>query len=334
MIFSARYVLACAMMLYGIETNAQDFTIPITVDGRHFLGDQGRIQKACKHVRTKNNMTASKATTLTLWLGLCQQELVKKHGVSQHLFAAEGGEYYQALPDGKPDKSAPVTYEDMVLQFYIGFGSLNLNKTLSDGKVSLAITHFPLITYGADSASNTVKVWTDFPTIMPIPSLLNEPAARDLFCQSATFPSDEYTLSEPRGYASAGCNLDGDDEEIVDTEVKVPKFPPVPLGRTPSERARNAVCHELRISAAKFGKISSDDLIAWTALEFVPIFSKKGDPNSELMGTQECTDLVVGNKIKNLDYLQFDNIKGEIKQQLLNYWPSNNQEKKHWLRPK
>jgi hypothetical protein len=275
-------------MLYVFTTNAQDLTIPILEEGMHFLGDQKRLQKACSHVREKKNMNASNAAALTLWLGLCQKKLIQKNSLSTQMFAYKSGSYYFPLPNGQPNLSTPATYEDMVLQFYSQFGSPILNRLLSDRTLSIMATQFPLIMFGANSASNTINVWTNFDINMPIPSLLNEPDGRELFCQSAVLPRDEYILSDQKGYSLAGCSIESDENLEDDTLVTIPDFPPVPAGKSPSQKTRNAECHQLRISAAKLGKISSDDLFKWTDQNLVPVFSKVGDPHSDLLGTDPC----------------------------------------------
>ena len=270
----------------------QDASIPAKFDGIFLVDGEVNVDKTCDQVREKSTMDANKSAAFTLWLGLCQPEFVQNSREGNSFTQEDGNWYFVDASTRKADRSAVATYKDMVSNFYTSLGAINFDQALSQDKLSFSIERFPLILHGYDPTAKLLKVWMDFPTQAPILELLKEPAAKDLFCQSAQLPPEVAVKPKFISGVLPSCKVES-------SKVEFPRIPPAPAGKTEAENVRNEACHQLRISAAKLGKISSDDLIAWTALEAVPIFSKKGDPHSELMGTEACSDSILGNKSKN-----------------------------------
>ncbi len=287
------------------ENTEQDSTPLPEVDP--FL--MAKVQdKACAQVREKNKMDATKAATFTLWLALCQPEFIKKTRLGDNFTYEDGNWYFIDASTGKANKSVVATYKDMEYDLYTRLGSLTLNRALTDKGVVVSIHSFPLILQSNDTSGKSFNAWTDFPTEAPILELLNEPGAKNLFCQSAQLPPE--VLEKPifiKGELPS-CMINQEE-----WNAEFPTIPPAPAGKTKAESARNEECHQLRIQVAKSGQISSQDLLYHTIENVVPVFSKDKNAEGVMIGNEPCLDSVSTNNVKQVSDAHFEDHKAKTK---------------------
>lgn len=292
-----------SLVFSGLMTTsimAQDFTVPFSV-----MNTQNAAEQACSKVSSDLKMDEKKATALVLWLGLCQPAYVNKLMENQGLFVLRDGQYYFESTD-----TVPATPEDLMRSFYQHFGDIDVTEIMPENTIPYKIIYYPLINYGYNPEGATIKVWTHFPTQMPIGELLADAGSRDLFCQSSELPRDEFHLSSPsQGYGPITCPVPG--LEVSHREkIELPSLPQAPKGRTEAEKSRNLLCHELRIRAARAGAISHSQLSELTLENSVPIFSERNDPNSSVMGFEACITNEIARNAKKIDTFQFNTLPG------------------------
>jgi hypothetical protein len=270
----------------------EGFNMPFTL-----MNTSAVLGQTCGKVQDEVQMDEKVASSLVLWVGLCQPELLQKwvSGASG-MFKYDNGNFYWS--DGQL-----ATPHEVMEQYFTLFGQIEVKDSMPTDVMPFHILEFPLIIYDHNPSDHSIKVWTDFPKEMPIGSLLNNPQERKLFCDAGKLPAREFytTTDTTNSYGILRCEIGTINSGVERPSSRLPSIPSAPRGRNAQETARNAVCHQLRIRATKLGYLSHAQLMDLTAENTVPVFRRIDDPLSDVVGIEPCIQNSLATKVKKVD---------------------------------
>lgn len=235
------------------------------------LNEVPALTAACSQQRSEMGMDIEKATAMLLWIAFCRSDVVEAQLLRELL--------YSPSPQGLVDPEGNVVSKHEKIISFLNFFTqdFDLTNSLPGRDFPLYVKQVPLLTFGADPASQTSTVWTGYPTQLPIADLLGDPSSLGLYCASSDAPS---------GF-DGNFSICGVEDLSDDTTLSLPSIPAVPSiqGVDPALLSR---CHQLRVKAARDGQISHQELFDLTRENSVPVFQVPGDDNSSVIGFEPC----------------------------------------------
>ena len=225
-------------------------------------------------------VTKKSAIATLIWLGFCQKDVVDTLWTVDIRGTVEGDNYKLSGTNYTYDQAVNLTLFIKHGSLFVSEGGLDLDLSVREASIS----QFPIILYDFDVPGNKTKVWLNLIQELPIAELLSTPAGRQSFCSTHKLPSGTTFSKVGASFSLEDSGLDASDR------LTIPAFPKPKRGASKSEVARNLICHQNRINAAKNGLITQRDLIINTRENVNLIFNEDGIVASGLLGIEPCID--------------------------------------------